>query len=53
VRGKLFEIAGKEGGEERANAALEKYREIDREVYQELADKERKVFGADLQVAAN
>jgi rubrerythrin len=52
VRGKLFELAGEAGGEERANAALEKYREIDREVYQELADREREVFGNDIRVAA-
>ena len=34
-----------EGGEERATAALEKYREIDREVYGQLEGSEREAFG--------
>jgi bacterioferritin (cytochrome b1) len=47
IRSKLLEIAGQdgEGGEERANAAIEKYRKIDAEVYGELRAKEIAVFG--------
>lgn len=47
IRSKLFELAAQEGGggEDRANAAIEKYRQIDAEVYGELRAKEIAVFG--------
>ena len=47
IRSKLLELAAQEGGdgEERANAAIEKYRKIDAEVYGELRAKEIAVFG--------
>ena len=48
IKGKLFELAEAEGGKERAEAALAKYGEIDRQVYQELLDKERETFGGRL-----
>jgi bacterioferritin (cytochrome b1) len=46
IRGKLSELAG--GDEERVEVALEKYREIDRQVYGALLDKEREAFGGGL-----
>jgi bacterioferritin (cytochrome b1) len=48
IKAKLEEMAAAEGGAERANEALERYREIDRQVYGELLAKERATFGADL-----
>ena len=48
VKQKLFELAAEEGGEggkEKAEAAMEKYREIDREVYADLRAKELAAFG--------
>jgi bacterioferritin (cytochrome b1) len=45
IRGKLEEIAKTDGGAERMNEALERYREIDRQVYGELQAKERAAFG--------
>ena len=40
-----MELAAQEGGEEKAHAALEKYRQIDEQVYGELRAKEIAVFG--------
>lgn len=45
IRAKLMELAAADGGEERANVALEKYRQIDEEVYAELRAKEKAAFG--------
>lgn len=46
IRGKLEEMAeATEGGVERMNAALARYREIDEQVYAELLQKERDLFG--------
>jgi len=45
IKGKLEEIAKAEGGVERMNEALERYREVDRQVYGELLAKERAAFG--------
>jgi bacterioferritin (cytochrome b1) len=47
IKGKLDEIAARDGKEEHARQALEKYQEIDRLVYAELLAKEREAFGAD------
>ena len=48
IKGKLEEIAAAEGGADggvaRMNDALERYREIDRQVYAELLAKERAAF---------
>ena len=52
IRNRLYEIAEAEGGRERADAALEKYREIDRQVYAALLEKERETFGGTLAHAA-
>ena len=52
IKGKLEEIAATEGGSERMNEALERYREIDQQVYGELLAKERATFGEDLSEAA-
>jgi bacterioferritin (cytochrome b1) len=46
IKAKLEEIALADGGLERMNEALERYREIDMQVYGELQAKERAVFGA-------
>lgn len=49
IRNKLDDIAAaEEGGSEKAAAALEKYGEIDREVYESLLAKERETFGGHL-----
>jgi bacterioferritin (cytochrome b1) len=49
IRNKLDELAaGEEGGKEKAAAALEKYQEIDRQVYESLLQKEREHFGGRL-----
>lgn len=45
IRNKLEEIAKTEGAEDKMHEALEKYREVDRQVYAELREKERVVFG--------
>jgi bacterioferritin (cytochrome b1) len=47
IRGKLDELAEREGKREYAQQALEKYQEIDRMVYAELLAKERELFGSD------
>src|SRR6185295_9322750 len=44
IKGKLEEIAAADGGPARMNEALERYREIDRQVYGELQAKERAAF---------
>jgi bacterioferritin (cytochrome b1) len=46
IKGKLEEIAAADGGVERMNEALERYREIDRQVYGELLAKERAAFAS-------
>ena len=48
IKGKLYELAESQGGKERAEAAMEKYREIDRQVYAALLEKEREAFGGQL-----
>ena len=48
IKGKLFELAEAEGDRSRADAALEKYREVDRQVYGALLEKERETFGGGL-----
>ncbi len=45
MRGKLFQVAEQEGGAEKAEAAIEKYRAIDEQVYGELRAKEIAIFG--------
>jgi bacterioferritin (cytochrome b1) len=45
IRQKLMELAAQEGGEEKAQVAMEKYREIDAQVYGELRAKEIEAFG--------
>jgi bacterioferritin (cytochrome b1) len=45
IRAALMELAAKEGGEEKAHAAMEKYRAIDEQVYGELRAKEIAAFG--------
>ena len=45
IRGKLMELAAAEGGEDKAHAAMEKYRQIDEQVYGELRAKETAAFG--------
>jgi len=52
IKGKLEEIAIADGGVDRMNEALERYREIDRQVYGELLAKERAAFGEPLPAAA-
>ena len=44
IRNKLEEIAKAEGAEDKMNEALERYREIDREVYGQLQEKERHIL---------
>ena len=52
IKGKLEEIAGaEEGGLQRMSEALERYREIDKQVYSELLAKERAAFGDDAREA--
>jgi len=47
IRGKLEEIAQSEpGGVEKMTAAMERYREIDRQVYSELLAKERAIYAS-------
>jgi bacterioferritin (cytochrome b1) len=45
IKGKLEEMATADGGIERMNEALARYREIDLQVYGELLAKERAAFG--------
>jgi len=45
IRGKLLDLAAQEGGEDKAHRAIEKYREIDEQVYGELRAKEIELFG--------
>jgi bacterioferritin (cytochrome b1) len=45
IRGKLMEIAQTEGGIEKAEAAMAKYRQIDAEVYGALKAKEAAILG--------
>ena len=45
IKAKLEEIATAEGALDRMQEALERYREIDRQVYAELQAKERAAFG--------
>lgn len=45
IKGKLEELAAAEGRVERMHEALERYREIDRQVYGDLLAKERAAFG--------
>jgi bacterioferritin (cytochrome b1) len=44
IKNKLEEIAHAEGAEEKMHAAIERYQEIDRQVYGELMEKERALF---------
>ena len=46
MKAKLEEVAANDGGASRINAALERYRAIDRQVYDELLAKERAAFGS-------
>ena len=47
IKGKLEDIATSEpGGIEKMNTALQRYRDIDRQVYDELLAKERRIFSA-------
>jgi bacterioferritin (cytochrome b1) len=48
IRGKLMELAEAEGDVAKAEAALEKYRKIDAEVYGELQKKEAEILGQHL-----
>lgn len=52
IRGKLDEIAERDGKVEQAHQALERYQEIDRKVYAELLAKERDLFGMQPDAAA-
>ena len=52
IKGKLEEIAAADGGAQRMNEALERYREIDRQVYAELQEKERAAFSEPARAAA-
>lgn len=45
IRLKLYEIARQEGDESKADAAIEKYRKVDAEVYKALKEKEVERFG--------
>jgi bacterioferritin (cytochrome b1) len=45
IRNKLEEIAKAEGAEDKMKEALERYREIDRQVYGELQEKEKHIMG--------
>jgi bacterioferritin (cytochrome b1) len=53
IKGKLDELAAQEeGGVERAQEMMARYREIDEAIYAQLAAKEREIFGDELGVAA-
>ena len=45
IKNKLHELAAANGGADKAGAALERYREIDRQVVADLTAKERAAFG--------
>ncbi len=45
IKGKLDELAAEQGMQDRADEMMEKYRQIDSEVYGELRAKEAAVFG--------
>lgn len=45
IKGKLEEVCASSGGPQRMHEALERYREIDRQVYGELLAKEHAAFG--------
>jgi len=45
IRGKLMELAAAEGDVQKAEAAIEKYRQIDAQVYAELKKKEAEILG--------
>lgn len=52
IKGKLEELAAREeGGPERAEEMLARYREIDEIIYAQLAEKELEMFGGDLGAA--
>jgi len=53
IRNKLEEIAAAAGAVEKMNEALQKYGEIDRQVYAELQAKERATFAQPTAAAAN
>jgi rubrerythrin len=53
IRAKLLEVAEAEGGSQKADAAIEKYRAIDEQVYGELRAKEIAAFGAPAATPAN
>jgi bacterioferritin (cytochrome b1) len=53
IRGKLDELAAKEGKTEYAKQSLKRYQEIDRKVYAELLAKERETFGTSYDAAAS
>jgi bacterioferritin (cytochrome b1) len=48
IKGKLDEIAANEGGPARVEAAMQKYRDIDEQVYGALLEKEREAFDGGL-----
>jgi len=48
IKGKLDEIAASEGGPARVEAAMQKYRDIDAQVYGALLEKEREAFDGGL-----
>ena len=52
IKGKLEEMAAADGGAQRMDEALERYRQIDEQVYAELQAKERATFGEDLSEVA-
>jgi len=45
IKNKLKELAAANGGEEKMQATLERYREIDRKVVADMLAKEREAFG--------
>jgi rubrerythrin len=53
MKGKLEEMAAREeGGPERVQEMMGRYREIDEAIYAQLAEKEREIFGDELGAAA-
>jgi len=46
IRAKMDELAANTGGADRVEEALERFREVDRQVYAELLAKERAAFGS-------
>jgi bacterioferritin (cytochrome b1) len=53
IRGKLDEIAARDGKVDQAREALARYQEVDRKVYAELLAKERETFGVHYDAAAS